>query len=408
MEFFNVVTVSDARMIIDDNFNIKIGYEIVNLDECTGRILYEDVISKEDVPAFKRSAVDGYAVFSKDVFGASESIPSMMNLKGEVLMGQVPVERIEFPGDCVYVPTGGMLPYGANSVVMMEYTERLDESTLLISNPAAPGENIIDAGEDIKTGEVAIKKGTRLRPYEVGVLSSLGFLNIKVSRKPKVAIISTGDEIVKADGIPKPGQVRDINTHLLYSLIMEDSGEPVVYGLIKDEFSLLKNTVEKALSECDAVIISGGSSVGKKDETVNVINSFEGPGVLIHGISVKPGKPTIVGKVRDKIIFGLPGHPLACAVMHRVIVSHYLNSLTGHKLLEYPVTCTFNINYHKAKGREEYLPVMLDYDGDKIKATPVFGKSGLMTGFSKAWGYIRIEKNQEGIKEGQVVYAYKF
>jgi len=408
LELFNVVSVEQAKKIIDDNFNYKIDSEVVDLQNCQGRILYSDLISGENVPGFKRSTVDGYAVFSKDVFGASESIPSMLDIKGEVSMGQAPPGSIDLPGECFYVPTGGMLPDGTDSMVMIEYTDKLDENTILVNSPVSPGQNVIEIGEDIKTGEIAVKTGSKLRPYEIGLLSSLGYGEVRVYKRPKIAIISTGDEIVSSGCTPGPGQVRDINTYLLYSSVVEDGGEPVNFGFVKDDYELLKSTVDKAVDECDIVLVSGGSSVGKKDQTLKVMNSFGEPGVLVHGISVKPGKPTIIGKAGEKIIFGLPGHPLACAIMYRIIVKYYMDKITGYKDVLYPVLGKFSINYHKAKGREEYLPVTLEWSSGEIKASPVFGKSGLITGFSRAWGYIRIDRNEEGIKEGQIVYAYKF
>lgn len=406
MELFNVVTVEQARKIIDENFDIKAGSEYAGILETTGRVLCEDIISGVDVPGFMRSTVDGYAVSSRDVFGAGEAIPSILNVKGEVHMGKVPPSSIE-RGECLYVPTGGMLPEGADSVVMIENTDKLDDDTVLVNAPLAPGDNIIDIGEDIKNGEIVIRKGTRLRPYEVGVLSSIGHRRIPVYKKLRVGIISTGDEIVGSDEIPGPGRVRDINTYLLYSSVLNDGGEPVNYGLVRDEYDALKSTVEKAVLECDMVLISGGSSVGKKDQTLKVMDSFGKPGVLVHGISVKPGKPTIIGGAGDKAIFGLPGHPLACAIIYKIIVKYYMDRLMEYSSIEYPVICSFSINYHKAKGREEYLPVTLNMSDGEIKAEPVFGKSGLITGFSNAWGYVRIERNKEGLKAGETVYAYR-
>lgn len=408
MELFSVLTVEETRKIINENFNIETGSEKVPLTECIGRTVYRDILAGVNVPDFRRSTVDGYAVFSKDVFGASESMPAIMTLKGEVLMGKEPPSGIEFPGDCLYVPTGGMLPDGADCVVMIEYTDKLDENTVLINHPSAPGDNVIEIGEDIRGGEVVIEKGSTLRPYEIGVLSSLGITEVEVYRKPRIAIISTGDEIVGPGDVPKHGEVRDINTYLLYSLVIEDAGIPVNYGVIRDDYDLLKSTVDKAVSECDIVLVSGGSSVGKKDQTLKVINSLGNPGVIVHGISVKPGKPTIVGKAGDKIIFGLPGHPLACAVIYKILVKFYMDKITCKRDIQYPVACRFSINYHKAKGREEYLPIALDSKEGEITASPVFGKSGLITAFSKAWGYVKIERNIEGLKEGQIVYAYRF
>ncbi len=254
-----------------------------------------------------------------------------------------------------------------------------------------------------------LQKGTKLRAYEIGLLSSLGIINVQVYKKPKISIISTGDEIVGCDEKPKLGQVRDINSYILSSAVIEDGGEPIDYGVVKDTYEDLKIAVDDALDKCDIVLISGGSSVGKKDQTLKVINALEKSEVLVHGISIKPGKPTIIAKIGDKAVFGLPGHPLSCAVIYKVIVNHYINKITNYDHENYPVLCRFSINYHKAKGREEYLPVTLDVkDNGEITANPVFSKSGLITGFTKAWGYLKIDKNDEGIKEGQTVYAYKF
>ena len=353
--------------------------------------------------------MDGYAVTSRDTSGASESIPALMKLKGEVIMGKAPLYSIDFPGDCVYVPTGGMIPEGSDAVVMIEYTEKLDEETILINSPVAYGDNVVQIGEDIKNEETVLQKGTKLRPYEIGMLSSLGVGNVPVYKKPKIAIISTGDEIVGCDENPEIGQVRDINSYILSSAVIEDGGEPINFGVIKDSYEDLKKTVDDALDKCDIVLISGGSSVGKKDQTLKVINALVDSEVLVHGISIKPGKPTIIAKIGHKAIFGLPGHPLSCAVVYKVIVNHLVNEITNYKCENYPVLCKFPINYHKAKGREEYLPVTLKrIENGEIIANPVFSKSGLITGFTKAWGYIKIHKNDEGIKEGQTVYAFEF
>ncbi|MGE5628966.1 MAG: gephyrin-like molybdotransferase Glp [Solirubrobacterales bacterium] len=408
MNLFNVISPEDVIKILQDNADVKLNSEKISLLECYGRILYEDIISDINLPEFKKSTVDGYAVRSKDVFGASETSPSMLDLSGEVSMGVAPEHVISFPGECMYVPTGGMLPNGTDGVVMIENTDKLDDVTILCNKPVAPGENVVQEGEDISKGEVVLKKGIKLRPYEAGVLAGIGCLDVNVIKKPRVGIISTGDEIVSPDKEPLPGQVRDINTYLLNSMVMESGGEPIVYGFVKDDFDSLKGIFGKALEECDLVLISGGSSVGKKDETLNVINSFPDSMMLVHGISIKPGKPTIIGKVSNKVIFGLPGHPLACAVVFKAFVDSYINILTGSTDVNYPIECEFEINYHKAKGREEYLPVTIEIVNGVKTAKPVFSKSGLITGFSKAFGYIKIDRNIEGLSAGQLVQVYKF
>ena len=408
MDLFKVISIDEAKDIIRNEFTYKLDYEKVNILQAIGRVCYKDVQASGNIPEFKRSTVDGFAVDSRDLFGASEAIPAMMDIKGEVLMGKTPPADIAFSGECLYVPTGGMLPEGADSVVMIEYSERLDENTILINSPVAPGDNVIQAGEDTSLGETVIKAGQKLRPYEIGVLASLGIIELLVYKRPKIGIISTGDEIVPSETQPSLGEVRDINTYLLYSSIFEDGAEPINYGIIKDDYKLLKTTVDRAVKECDIVLISGGSSVGKKDQTLKVIDSYEAGGVLVHGIAVKPGKPTIIGKAEGKVVFGLPGHPLACSIIYKTLVKDYIDKLMNLKEEKYGTSAVLSINYHKAKGREEYLPVELEGTGDKVIAKPVFGKSGLITVFSRAWGYIKIDKNVEGLKEGQPVEVYRF
>ena len=245
------------------------------------------------------------------------------------------------------------------------------------------GDNVIQVGEDIKTQDIVIKRGDKLRPYEIGVLASIGISEVKVYKRPRVAIISTGDEVVPWNVKPALGEVRDINTYLIWSLLLEDGMEPVSYGIIKDDYDLLKSTVDKAFNECDMVLISGGSSVGKKDQTLKVIDSYADGEVLVHGIAVKPGKPTIIGKHKEKIIFGLPGHPLACSIIYKILVKNYIYSLMSHSEKIYGTNAVMSINYHKAKGREEYLPVELETIENKVIAKPVFGKSGLIQYFQR-------------------------
>lgn len=406
MELFNVVSVKEANEVIDRSFNYELGYEKVNIMQSVGRICYQDIKAECNIPEFKRSTVDGFAVCARDVFGASEAMPSMLELKGEIFMGKVPPTDIIW-GECLYIPTGGMLPEGADSVVMVEYSHKLDENTVMIYSPVAMGDNVIRVGEDVNNQDIVLKRGDKLRPYEIGVLASIGISEVIVYKRPRVAIISTGDEVVPCDVKPAIGQVRDINTHLIWSLLVEDGMEPVSYGIIKDEYDDLKSTVDSAFNECDMVLISGGSSVGKKDQTLKVIASYDDGEVLVHGIAVKPGKPTIIGKHKEKIIFGLPGHPLACSIIYKILVKNYLHSLMSYNDENYGTTAVMSINYHSAKGREEYLPVELETIENNILAKPVFGKSGIITAFSKAWGYIKIEKNVEGLKQGQLVEVYR-
>lgn len=405
---FSVVTIDEAKKIIEDNFKYKLDSELVDIKSSLGRIASKDITSSFNVPGFRRSSVDGYAVRAADIRGASEAIPSFLTLVGEVEMGKEPNVKLESTGECMYIPTGGMLPIGADSVIMIEYTDKMDEVTILAVDTVAVGDNVVAEDEDIKIGEKVINKGTKIRPYEVGVLSSIGCTEIEVFKKLRVGIISSGDEVVSPYDSPQKGQVRDINTYLLYTLILESIAEPAIYGVARDEYDELFEVIQLALNECDIVLISGGSSVGAKDYTAKILNSLNNSKVLIHGLAIKPGKPTIVANCDGKIAFGMPGHPLACAIVYKSLVSFYIDYITGNHHEKFSMDCRFSLNYHKAKGREEYIPVEIEIDKEGIIAKPIFGKSGIITTFSKAGGYIRAEKDKEGIMEGEIVKVYEF
>jgi molybdopterin molybdotransferase len=407
MELFKVVDIEEANKIVAENFGCKGDVEKIDTSKALGRILGRDIVSTENVPGFRRSSVDGYAIKAKEAAGASEAIPSLFDLVCEVKMGEAALIKLSLPGQCAYVPTGGMIPEGADCVVMIEYSEKLDHNTILINKPSYPGENLVEEDEDVAAGEVVIRKGTRLRPYEIGVLSCLGIREIEVFKKLRCGIISTGDEIIDPNSIPSLGQVRDVNSYLLSSLVEENGAEAISYGIFNDNFEELKAALNKAWQECDMVLVSGGSSVGKKDHTFEAISSLSNSKIFVHGIAVKPGKPTLIGKAEDKAIFGLPGHPLACAVIFKTIVKPYIEKIYALEEREYPVSLSFAMNYHKAKGREEFLPVKLEQKGEELVAVPILSKSGIISAFSKAYGYIRIHKNLEGIREGEKVSVYK-
>lgn len=407
MKFFDTISVEEAKNRIVEN--IKDYYlegEYVKTEEAKNRILYEDIISIENIPEFRRSTVDGYALKSKDSQGASSSIPTILKLKEEIKMGKVSQEEIK-SGELSYVPTGGMLPEGSDSVVMVEYIEKLDGETVLVYKPVSNGENIIDIGEDIKKGSIVFKKGEILDSYKIGVLASLGIYKIKVFKKIKVSIISTGDEIIDIKQKISLGKIRDINSYVLGSLVEESDGIVVNKMVIGDDYSLLKNSVEEGLNTSDIVIISGGSSVGVKDYTYDIINSFDDKGVFIHGISIKPGKPTIVGKAKEKMIFGLPGHPVSATIVFNIFVKYAINSIRGTNNLNKVSYCLMDRNFPSSPGKKTYQTVKVYENNGDIYATPIFGKSGSMTLISGSDGYIEIEGNEEGIYKGErrkVVY----
>jgi molybdopterin molybdotransferase len=327
MESFFKVKRPDEVFKIIEQFGPS-GEETIPLVDSLGRVLRQDIISQEDLPHFARSVVDGYAVRSKDTFGASESLPALLEISGEVLMGQ-DSGTIVREGQAIKIPTGGMLPENADGAVMVEHCHLLDEKTLEISRAISPLENIIQPGDDFKKGAPALKKGHALRPQDVGLLAGLGQATVSVYTKPKVAIISTGDEILPINEQPQPGQVRDINRYTLGAFCRRVGADPVHMGLCPDDFEALKKRVEKGLHQAEMVWISGGSSVGTKDLTLKVFETLRDFELLVHGISISPGKPTIIGKSGSKPVIGLPGHVASALVVADVFMTPLISRLSG-------------------------------------------------------------------------------
>lgn len=406
MKLFDVVTIDEALEIMNDNFNISLSVENVGLIESLNRFIGDEINSNINVPHFRKSLVDGYALLSKDVFTASESSPVPMELIDESHMGKV-CSAVLDEETCVYVPTGGMVPINAEGVVMIEYTEKLDDKTILIQKGVAYNENIVEIGEDIKEKELLYNKGHYINNRDLGVLAGANIKSVPVYKKIKIGIISTGDEILGLEENIEEAKIKDINAYVLYGQLKEISCEPIIYPPVKDNLEDIIRLIDKANKECDIVLISGGSSVGKKDETVRAIESFDNSEILIEGIAIKPGKPTIIGKIEDKLIIGLPGHPLSCGFVVEAIVKPFILSLFEEKNKKY-ISCEFKYNYHKAKGREEFLAVNISEEKDKLICTPIFSKSSMIKHFANSDGYIRIHRDLEGIQKGEEVKVYLF
>lgn len=402
MEFFNVVSVDKAKQILSDEFeDIKLGNEIVSIKEALQRYLGKDIIAEYNIPEFNRSTVDGYAILVEDSHGASEAVPSVLTITGEVKMGEFTDKKIK-PGQAIYVPTGGMLPIGATGMIMIEHTEKMDDETLLISKPITNGENVVYKAEDIKKGEIILRRGQKIATKEVGVLASLGINDIPVFKKPRVYIISTGDEIIDIKEELKPGKIRDINSYALESLVEISGGTVSGQEIIRDDFESLLSCVEKAIKVSDIVLLSGGSSVGTKDFTHKVINSIGGRGVFVHGLAIKPGKPTIIGDGKGKPIVGLPGHPVSSIVVYKAIIEPFIKGLLGNDELTPRVMAKVTHNFPSSPGKQTYHMVKLNEENGDLFATPSFGKSGMITLLSKSQGYIIIKEHEEGINEGEL------
>jgi molybdopterin molybdotransferase len=407
------ITVESALELIFSKLSPKFPpEENLKIYESYGRILSRDLFSPEDLPNFSRSTVDGFAVSSSDTFGATEGLPAYLNTKYEIFMGEEPDFELK-KGEVAKIATGGMLPRGADAVVMFEHTQQVDEGMIEVLKPVAPGENVIQAGEDVKRGDCVLKKGHRMRPQDIGVLAGTGVKDVWVYERPKASIISTGDEIVPPDRPAKPGQVRDINSYNLFGLLLDAGAIPLIKGIFSDEYETIRDVVEKSLKDSDIVLISGGSSVGTKDVTARVINDLGKPGVLFHGVSLKPGKPLIGGIIDNIPVFGLPGHPAAVSVCFDIFIRPILCGLSGLSKDRYEVgkriiRARIARNISSSPGRQEHIAVYLEERGGELWAVPILGKSGLITTLIKADGTAVIPLRKLGVEEGEIVEVRLF
>ena len=407
MELLHVYSLEEARaLLLECTAAAPFGTEIIGLPEAAGRVLAEDITAAENIPAFARSTVDGYAVRSADTHGCTESIPVFLDILEEIQIGRAAARRVT-PGACAYVPTGGMLPEGADAVVMVEYCENLDEGTVAVGSPAAAGQNVIQAGEDIRAGRPLLPRGTRLGGAQIGALAAAGVAEASVVKPPTVWVLSTGDELVRPGRPLKPGQVYDINTFAL-AAAAEKLGFAVTHTrALPDSYREIHGAVREGMAKADIVILSGGSSKGKKDMTGRILDELASPGVFVHGLAVKPGKPTILAwdEPSRTILAGLPGHPAAALMVFQQIFGWYWRQRTGER--ERPAAhAALETNLPGAGGKTTFCLVELLEGAEGLVARPILGKSGLITPMAVADGYIRIERNCEGLRQGATVAVY--
>ena len=397
-----VISRQEALAIIKEKFSfLEPIKEYVPLDEAVGRILYEDVKSRENIPCFNRSTVDGYAVIAADTFGCSQSIPSELSVVGEILMGEQSDAAIS-EGECMKISTGGMLPKNADAVVMVENTDTSFEGICLIYKASSVYENVTKIGDDVKKDERVLQKGIGVSSRHIGVLSGIGTVQVPCVNRPVVGIISTGDEVVPAEKQLAPGKVRDINSHILSALMKELGCEVIQYGIVKDCRENLLETTKTAVKSCDIILLSGGSSAGNKDMTIQIIETLGE--AYFHGIAMKPGKPTIFGKIDGKAVFGLPGHPAAAYFVALALVKPLCERLLGVKIPERKQSAVLESNISSNHGREEIVCVRFTETG----VLPVYAKSGVVSQLSQSDGYIVIERNIEGLKKGDEVEVILF
>ncbi|WP_320007598.1 gephyrin-like molybdotransferase Glp [Maridesulfovibrio sp.] len=409
-EFFKIISRVEFEALL--NSFPAVGTETVSISDAFGLVLGEEIISPEDLPPANRSCMDGYAVNARDAFGATEGNPAYLECTATLRVDENPGFELQ-PGECAAIATGGTLPGGADGVVMVEHTHDLGSGTIEIRKSAAPGENIMLKGEDVAKGTPVFQSGHKVRFQDVGLLAALGIKEIVIHRKPRVGIISTGDELVEIDAPQKVGTIRDVNSHTLRCLVNEAGAEAVNYGIVRDELNKLESTLEKAIAENDLVLLSGGSSVGMRDLTVQAIESMQDSEILAHGVAISPGKPTILGHAGNKPILGLPGQVTSVQVVMLALVVPFIRQLMGQKDAfsgtdRFLVQAELGRNTVSKPGREDYVRMKLTHrEGMLPLAEPVYGKSGLLKTMIQADGLMIIPADTEGFYAGNTVSIWK-
>ncbi len=403
-ELFTVVTPDEARRTFLAHLTTGVAAERVPVSDALGRVTRGDVVAPSDLPAFPRSTMDGYAVRAADTYGASEGVPAYLSVTGEVLMGH-DAAIVVSAGGTVVVHTGGMLPVGADAVVMVENTQRVDDGTIEVVRQVAPGENVIQVGEDARAGDVLVPTGRWLRPQDLGGLMGMGITEASVAPRPVVAIMSTGDELVPPDTAVGPGQVRDINTYSISALVTRGGGAPRPLGIVPDDWKMQVEAARAGLEGADMLVVSAGSSVSARDLTSRVIAALGEPGILVHGVAVRPGKPTILAVADGKPVVGLPGNPVSAMVVFDLLVTPALHLLSG--CASPPprpfVEATLARNLASTTGREDYVQVRVEQRDGGSWAVPVFGESNLITTTMRADGVVRVPLDKHGLLEGERV-----
>ena len=400
----NVCTPEEALNIIRREFaGSTAETEVLPLSACLGRVLAEDITANEYVPDFDRSTVDGYAVRASDTFGCSDSMPAILKLRGIVGMGKASGIVLR-GGECAYVPTGGEIPAGADAMVMIEHGESYGNEEIGILKAAAPGNNIIYRGDDVFPGKTVIRAGRVLRAEDIGALAALGICDVKLKKRPVVGIISTGDELVPVSQRPEAGQVRDVNSDMLAASVELCGAEARCFGIVRDGYMKLREAIMEHLDNCDVLLISGGSSVGQMDSTCAVIEELGT--LLLHGIAMKPGKPTIIGKIGSKPVIGLPGHPAAAFFVTDIFVKELISVMLGIKPRIFSVSARLTEAVSANHGRAQYLGVVLSEQGGKLYARPVRSKSGLISSLAGCDGYFCIPRDSEGCAKGDEITVF--
>ena len=403
-----------------------LGHEDVSLEQAAGRRLAQDFCAPENLPGFDRSTMDGYAVRARDVFGAQEGSPALVECAGDCPMGAKP-ELTLAEGQAARIATGGMLPQGADCVVMVEYSRPAGGKLVELTRSQAPGDNVIFYNDDASKGDKLLPAGHFLRPQDVGLLAAFGVTSAAVRRRPRVAVLSTGDEIVPATETPPPGKIRDINAHSITALCCQIGAQTSRAGLVRDNASELEASLTHLAAGHDIVVVSGGSSAGARDHTVEAFTALPQSEIITHGVALSPGKPFILARAvmngRTVCLMGLPGHAVSALICARVFLVPLLHHLQGQTVAEIParVPAVLNRSIASAQGRRDYLRVRLRplpaaspvfsetaYGQALYEAEPIMGASGLITGLAAADGLLVCPENREGFATGDIVMVELF
>jgi molybdopterin molybdotransferase len=412
-EFLYLRSPKEALSVWLDHLTLHPKSEEIETAQALGRITFQSVFARHPLPSFDRSTVDGYAVRAGDTYGASDGLPAFLVVNGEVLMGVEPDYALQ-SGQTVLIHTGGMLPRGADAVVMLEHTQKVGDQDIEVLRAVAVWDNVIRTGEDVAKGDIVIPAGVRLRPAEIGGLMAFGITQVEVARKPRAGILSSGDEVIPPEKEIRSGQVRDINSYTLSAMIEEFGGIPVRYGIAPDRKEVLFEMASRALRECDLLVITAGSSASSRDMTSEVIDMLGPPGVLVHGVNVRPGKPTILAACAPeehshlKAVIGLPGNPVSALVIARLFLKPVIEALLGiqRPVVQAVVQAELMVNLPSQAGREDWVPVrMISKDG-RYQAEPIFGKSNLIFTLVRAEGLIHIPTDATGLGMGETVEVF--
>lgn len=384
-----------------------LGHEEVSIWDSLGRVLAEDVYSRVDVPPFDRSAMDGYAVRAEDLYGVDELRPGVLRVMGRSDPGSWGLREVG-PGEAVEISTGAPLPPGSDSVVMVEHTRRRGD-LVEIYRSVSPGENVVSTGSDIMAGELILRRCTQIGEREVGVLAAAGIDRIRVLRRPRVAVISTGGELVEPGRPLEPGKIYDVNSYTMGLALSRLGAEPVRLGIAGDDPEEIGSMIRRGLEGFDMVILSGGTSAGLTDVTYKVLSEIGPPGIVVHGLKVRPGKPTVVAVSRSgKLVFGLPGYPSSALMIFDLLVRPVVEAMTCGSSRRPSVRARLSLRVEGARGRRALVPVSLVDAGDRVAAYPLPSESGAIKALAQADGYVVVPEGVEFLAEGEEVHVNLF